>query len=190
MAKTKQARQPISAQLQRNWGWILGLGILFLFLGFLGLGMQVSLTFASIYFIGALLVIGGVMNLVDAIIHKQWKGMVWQTLISILYIVAGGLVFYDPVLISELITALIALILIIIGTIRIVMACTIKDSKGWGWLLLAGITAIILGVLIILQWPISGFWVIGLFIAIELIVTGWTYIFIAMTLRGGYKKGA
>ncbi|HAU2340623.1 TPA: HdeD family acid-resistance protein, partial [Legionella pneumophila] len=51
------------------------------------------------------------------------------------------------------------------------------------WLLLAGITAIILGILILMQWPVSGLWIIGLFIAIELIVTGWTYIFIAISVK-------
>ena len=63
------------------------------------------------------------------------------------------------------------------------MAIALKDSKGWIWLLLAGITAIILGILILIQWPISALWVIGLFIAIELIISGWTYIFIALALQ-------
>ncbi|WP_195912515.1 HdeD family acid-resistance protein, partial [Legionella pneumophila] len=100
-----------------------------------------------------------------------------------LYIAAGCIVLYDPFLASTLITAFLAAMLIIIGLTRMIMAFALKDSKGWGWLLLAGITAIILGILILMQWPISGLWIIGLFIAIELIVTGWTYIFIAISVK-------
>ncbi len=183
MAKSQAAYQPIVGELKRNWGWILGLGILFLLLGLIGLGMVVGLTLVSMFFFGALLIIAGLSHIVDVFKHKEWKGIIWQALIAVLYIAAGCIVFYDPFLASTLITAILASVLIVIGFTRMIMAFALKDSSGWGWLLLAGITAIILGVLILAQWPISGLWVIGLFIAIEMIVTGWTYIFIALSLR-------
>ncbi len=183
MAKTKEVNPPVVVDLNRNWGWILGLGILFVILGCIGLGMVVGLTLVSMIFFAALLIVAGITHIVDVFKHREWKGIIWQSLIAVLYIVAGCVVFYDPFLASTLITAALAGVLIVIGLTRILMAFALKDSKGWIWLLLAGITAIILGVLILMQWPISGLWVIGLFIAIEMIVTGWTYIFIAFALR-------
>lgn len=182
MSKTNEIIPPIS-QLQRNWGWILGLGILFLILGFLGLGMVVGLTFVSMIFFAALLFIAGISHIIDVFKHREWKGIIWQSLVAVLYIAAGCIVFYDPFLASVLITAILAGVLIVMGLTRIIMAFYLKDSRGWFWLVLAGLTAIILGVLIIIQWPMSGLWIIGLFIAIELIVTGWTYIFIAFSLK-------
>lgn len=183
MTDSKKVLQPVVGELKRNWGWILGLGILFLFLGCIGLGMVVGLTLVSMYFFGALLIISGVTHAIDVFKHTEWKGIFWQALIAVLYIAAGCLVFYDPFLASTLITGILASVLIVIGITRIIMAVALKDSKGWGWLMLAGIAAIILGVLILAQWPVSGLWVIGLFIAIEMIVNGWTYIFIALSLR-------
>lgn len=183
MVKEKEITPPIVGQLQRNWGWILGLGILFLILGFIGLGMVVGLTLVSMIFFAALLFIAGLTQFIDVFKHKEWKGIIWQSLIAVLYITAACVVFYDPFLASTLITAMLAGVLIVIGLTRIFMAFALKDSKSWFWLLLAGITAIILGILILLQWPMSGLWVIGLFIAIEMIVTGWTYIFIALSLK-------
>ncbi|BCA96840.1 membrane protein [Legionella antarctica] len=182
MAKTKEIN-PTGIDLNRNWGWILGLGILFVILGCIGLGMVVGLTLVSMIFFAALLIVAGITHVVDVFKHREWKGIIWQSLIAILYIVAGCVVFYDPFLASTLITAALAGVLIVIGLTRILMAFSLKDSKGWLWLLLAGITAIILGMLILMHWPISGLWVIGLFIAIEMIVTGWTYIFIAFASR-------
>lgn len=169
--------------LKRHWGWILGLGILFLFLGCVGLGMVVGLTLVSMYFFGILLIISSITHVVDVFKHKEWKGIIWQALIAVLYLAAACLVLYDPFLASTLITAILASVLIVIGFTRFIMAIALRDSKGWGWLMLAGITAIILGCLILAQWPVSGLWVIGLFIAIEMIVNGWTYIFIALSLR-------
>lgn len=189
MAKTTKVTDSGAQELQHSRGWILGLGILFLVLGCIGLSMEMQLTLFSMVFFGVLLIMCGVTQFADVFKRRYWKGKVWQTLIALFYIAAGCVVIYDPFLASTLITAMLAGALIFIGATRIVMAFSLKESKGWLWLLLAGVTAIILGILIMLQWPISGLWVIGLFIAIEMIVTGWTYIFIALSL-GRERKTA
>lgn len=145
--------------------------------------MVVGLTIASMLFLGALLLIAGLSQIIDVFKSKQWKGAVWHALIAILYIIGGGIVIYDPILASTLITVLLAWVLIFIGIIRLIMASVLRNESGWGWLVFAGLTALVLGILILLQWPYSGLWVLGLFIAIELLVNGWTYIFIALAIR-------
>ncbi|STX50890.1 HdeD protein [Legionella busanensis] len=173
----------IPASLKRHWGWLLGLGILFIILGTLALGTLVAVTLASIILIGAILVIAGVIQLIDAFKCKGWKAVTWHILIALLYIWAGILIIYDPILASTLITAFLAWLLIAIGFIRFMMAFTLKKTKGWFWLILAGIASIIMGVIILSSWPVSGLWVIGLLIAIEILVSGWSYVFLALALR-------
>jgi arylsulfatase A-like enzyme len=58
-----------------------------------------------------------------------------------------------------------------------------KAASGWYWTLLSGIVSILLGGMIVLQWPVSGLWMIGLFVAIELIFNGWSYVFVALAAR-------
>lgn len=176
----------MSKDLGRNWGWLLALGILFVIMGCLGLGMVVGLTLVSMFFLGALLVIAGFTQFVDVFKSKDWSGVVWHAFIATLYIVGGGLVIYDPFLASAVITAMLASVLIIIGLARFFMAIGMKGEPGRIWLLIAGIIAIALGVMILMHWPLSGLWIIGLFIAIELIVDGWAYIFLALSMR---RKG-
>jgi uncharacterized membrane protein HdeD (DUF308 family) len=171
------------APIQRHWGWVLGLGILLFVLGIIGLSMEIMLTIVSMYFFAALLIISGLSHFVDAFKYKQVKGALGQILIAFLYVCAGLIVLYDPLLASAVLTALLAWLLIIIGVTRIIMAFHLKNSAGWRWILLAGITSFILGLLILIQWPMSGLWVIGMFIAIDLIVSGWTYMFMALSLR-------
>lgn len=183
MPKKKVIVDTVPIEFQRNWGWLLGLGILFVILGCIGMGMVVGLTIASVLFLGVLLIIAGFSQIADTYKSKEWKGGAWHALIALLYLIAGVIVIYDPILASAVITALIAWVLIFIGITRLFMAGVLRHARGWGWLVFAGLISIVLGVLILLQWPYSGLWVLGMFIAIELLVNGWTYIFIAISSR-------
>lgn len=184
MDNTKIEMELVPADQKRSWGWLLGLGILFVILGGIGMSMLVGVTLVSVMFLGVLLVIAGISQLFDTARCPEWKGMMWHALIALLYIVAGCLVIYDPFLASAMITAMIAWVLIVIGVARLVMAISLRHTKGWFWLLLAGVVAIALGIIILAHWPWSGLWFIGLFIVIELLVDGWTYIFLAFAMRG------
>ncbi len=183
MNNIQHTSNPPTIDLQRNWGWLLGLGILFVILGFIGLGMTVGLTLVSIVFMGVLFIIAGCLQIVDVFKSHHWKGIIGHALVAVLYIMGGGLIIHDPILASTIVTALIAWILIIIGVTRLIMAFVLRETSGWGWLIFAGVAAIILGVLILIQWPYSALWIIGMFVAIELIVNGWTYIFMALGMR-------
>ena len=183
MLKESEFSKALSPQFARNWVWLLGLGILFVILGCIGFSMVVGVTLASILFLGVLFIVAGFAQLIDVFKCNEWKGSVWHALVAFLYIIVGCLVIYDPLLASAIITAILAWILIVIGVARLMMAFVLRHGAGWGWIAFAGIMSLILGVLILMQWPVSALWVIGLLITIELIVNGWTYIFVALALR-------
>jgi uncharacterized membrane protein HdeD (DUF308 family) len=54
---------------------------------------------------------------------------------------------------------------------------------GWGWHTLDGIITFVLGILLLVEWPVSGLWVIGLFVGIDLVFFGWAWIALALDLR-------
>lgn len=178
--------------LKDNWGWLLALGILSILLGTIGLGMSFGLTLASVILFGILLIVGGAFQLFDAFLCKGWKSTVWHVLIALLYVAAGMLMVVDPILTSATLTLFIAWMLIAVGVMRSVMAFQLRTAAGWFWPLLSGIVSIALGGMIIAQWPLSGLWVIGLFVALELIFNGWSYLFIALAARkvGRADEGA
>jgi uncharacterized membrane protein HdeD (DUF308 family) len=178
----------VLGDLKKNWGWLLALGILLLILGFIGLGMEIALTIASVLFLGVLLLIGAVAQIIHAFKGKGWKSIGLHILNAILYGVAGIIMLINPLLASIVFTLALGFIILVVGIMRIVMALHIKGMKGWAWPLIGGIISVILGLLIIAQWPISGLWVIGLFVAIELIVSGWSYIFVALAARQAGKS--
>jgi uncharacterized membrane protein HdeD (DUF308 family) len=168
---------------KKNWGWLLGLGILFIILGTVGLGMSVALTLVSVLFFGWLLIIGGVLQLVEAFKVTGWKSVVWHVLMALVYVGAGIIVVYDPVGGALALTVFIAAAIIAVGVLRLIMAFQLKGAVGWWWPLLGGLVSLLLGIMILAKWPSSAFWVIGLFIAIEMIVNGWSYVMMALTAR-------
>lgn len=184
MSKSPVVRSELSNTYNRSWSWLLGLGIIFIILGFIGLGEVVGLTLVSIVFLGFLFVIAGLAQFFDVFTSNKWKASIGHGLVAFFYIAIGGLIIFDPVLASKVVTLLIAWIFIVIGIIRFIMALSLReDTAGWFFILISAIAAIVLGVLILTQWPMSGLWLIGMLISIELMVNGWTYIFLAFAMR-------
>jgi uncharacterized membrane protein HdeD (DUF308 family) len=178
-----EAQKAIFGELKKNWGWLLAFGILSIVLGTIGLGMRYALTEASVVFFGILLVVGGVFQLFDAFKCKGWKSTLWHVLIALLYLGAGIIMISQPFKAAATLTLILSWILIAIGVSRIVMSFQLKPASGWYWPLVSGVVSIVLGAMILSQWPMSGLWVIGLFVAIELIFNGWSYVFVALAAR-------
>jgi uncharacterized membrane protein HdeD (DUF308 family) len=173
-----------SAEVQKHWGWLLALGILSIILGTAGFYMTFMLTLASVLFFGVLILAAGLFQLVHAFTCKGWKSVLWHVLIALLYIAAGVDIIMDPARASVVLTLVLAGILIAVGLVRIIMAFQLRPAAaGWFWVALSGLVSIVLGGMILGQWPESGMWVIGLFVAIELIFNGWSYLFMALDAR-------
>jgi uncharacterized membrane protein HdeD (DUF308 family) len=173
----------VFGELKKKWGWLLALGVLLIALGTLGLWMSFAMTLATVMMFGALLMVGGVFQLLNALQLKGWKSMLWHVLIALLYIAAGIVIFTDPVLASLGLTMALAWILIAVGVMRIFMAFQLRPASGWVWPLVSGVISILLGAMILARWPTSGLWVIGLFVAIEMIFNGWSSVFVALAAR-------
>ena len=171
---------PMVEDLVHNWGWLLAQGILLVVLGTIGLGIIIWLTLASVFIFGVFLFIGGGVQIVQTFKCRGWESILWHGLIAVLYVLAGLSILADPLAASTLITLILAGALVGIGVVRLIIAFRLRGLKYWFWPLIGGIAAIVLGVMILARWPVSGLWVIGLFVAIEKIFNGWSYIFIAL----------
>ena len=88
----------------------------------------------------------------------------------------------QPVLAAEGLTLVLAAAYLAGGMFRIVFAL-VERFPSWGWVLLNGIITLLLGIAIWGQWPASGLWVLGLFVGIDLIVNGATWLALAVGVR-------
>jgi uncharacterized membrane protein HdeD (DUF308 family) len=190
-ASDEAAVVAVFGTLKKNWGWLLALGVVSIVLGTIGLYMTFALTLATVLLFGALILVGGLFQLGHSFTCKGWKSVLGHVLIALLYLAAGFVIITDPVLASDVLTLVLAGILIAVGVIRILMAFQLRTAvAGWYWALLSGIISILLGIIIVAQWPVSGLWVIGLLVAIELIFHGWSYVFVALAARKAAAGGS
>jgi uncharacterized membrane protein HdeD (DUF308 family) len=189
MVTNAAKREWVLGSLREHWGFMLALGILMVVLGVIGLYMSASFTIASVLVFGVLLVIGGAARLIEAFRALGWKSIALHILIALVYLAAGGVALYDPVAASLSLTLFIVAMLVVTGVSRAVIALHMRPVKGWVWVLGTGVIAVLLGVLIFLQWPVSGLLAIGLFVAIELLVDGWGCILIALAAKSAGPGG-
>jgi uncharacterized membrane protein HdeD (DUF308 family) len=178
-----QVQQAIFGEVRKHWGWLFALGIVFVLLGTIGLGMTAFLTVTSMLFFGVLLLIGGGAELVQAFRAKGWRSMLWSVLIAAVYIVGGIVVINNPLVASSAITLMLGGVFVASGIMRLIIAFQMRHFREWIWPALGGLLSIVLGVLIFSEWPVSAIWVIGLFIAIEMIVHGWSLVALALAAR-------
>ena len=180
----------VFGELKKHWAWMLSLGIVMVILGIIGLGMTVLFNEIVVMYFGFLLLFGSGVQLMQAFRAEAWKGRVWHVLIALVYIVGGIIAVTEPVIAGMTLALLIAWTLIVIGVLRLFMALQMRGANGWLWTLLGGVLSVVLGVMIINEWPQSGLWVIGLFVAIEILFAGWSQIMIALAAKNYTAKDA
>lgn len=169
--------------VKEYWKWFLALGILLIVLGVLAIALPAFAALAVEIFLGWLLLIGGVAQCIHAFSARRWGGFLLQLLNGALYIVAGALLLAFPLQGVLTLTLVLAALFVVEGAARIVMAFRMRPMAQWGWVLLSGILAVILGVLIWIQWPSAAAWAIGLLAGINFLFGGTTMLMLALAAR-------
>ena len=169
--------------IRAKWGWFVALGVLMIALGVFALGDVVAVTLASVFFIGAMLLVGGIFQIIHAFMVRGWEAFTWQLLGGVLYVIGGLLIMDEPLQGSLVVTLFLVAVLIVGGVVRVTIGLRHRDMQGWWLLLLGGAVSLIVGVLLFLQLPWSGLWVLGTLIAIELIFMGFNWLQFGLSLR-------
>lgn len=173
-----------------KWGWFLALGIVLIVAGLAAIAFPLFSTIAAKIMLGWLFLIGGVMLILHAFNAQAWQGFLWSLLIGILYAVAGGYLAFFPLTGLLTLAILLAMLFIAEGVFEVIMALRVRPHEGWGFLLLSGIAALLVGVLIGIDLPGSAVWALGLLVGINLLFSGWSYVFLALAGRRAHEAGA
>lgn len=170
--------------IRASWGWFVALGVAFVILGLVVLAHEVAATFVVTIYVGALIAVAGVVQMIHAFRVMGWGRFLYWLLAGVLYIVAGGLIMLDPALGALSLTILLGVALAVEGIFRIIAGFGTRPASGWGWIVFSGFVTLLLGALIIAKWPASAFAILGLFLGIDLIVNGVTTAMFGLALRG------
>lgn len=169
--------------LRRNWKWFLVLGIVWIVLGSLAIILPHVAALAINLVIGALLAVGGLLQIVQSWRCTGWNGKILHAVIGVLSLIAGAVLILYPLQGVATLTLVLSAFFIAAGAIRTVLAVQSRGATGWGWMLLSGLLALAVGVIIWMAWPGSALWALGLLVGIELIFSGWAMVMFALGVR-------
>jgi uncharacterized membrane protein HdeD (DUF308 family) len=158
------------------------LGILEIIVGCLAIGSSFIATLATIMVIGIFLLVGAGVEAVSAFVGHSWRGFFLHLLAAALYLILGLLMLQDPLQAAAALTLMMAAVFLVGGIMRIVYSLS-ERFPGWGWVCLNGVITLWLGIFIWRRWPEASLWVIGLFVGIDLLFSGWSSVMLGLGIR-------
>jgi uncharacterized membrane protein HdeD (DUF308 family) len=175
--------------LRAEWYWFLILGVLMILGGMAAVAHTVIAGVVVTVFIGVLMIVAGAAQIVGSFWAGKWTGFLITMLAGIVYLVVGGMLLKEPVAGVASLTLVVGAFFLASGIFRSVAAMTLKMHH-WGWILLNGVVTALLGLLVLAEWPADSLFAIGLFVGIDMIFNGWTYVMLAFGLRSLPKPPA
>ena len=168
-------------QSSRIW-YILG-GILSILVGFYAMSLPLLATVLVVKVIAVVALASGLVLFVSAMFGRARQHRLLDFLSAILRIAVGLLMMRNMIVAVGTITLVLGWIFIIEGIYGLVLGFKLRGkNSAWGWVLLNGIAALVLGGMLIAQFPASAVWAIGLLFGINCIFTGFSLIMFGTAL--------
>ncbi|MBT2439355.1 DUF308 domain-containing protein [Streptomyces sp. ISL-36] len=166
-------RDPVreGRKLARSFGWLAVLGALLVLGGIVGLIYTGAATLTSMLLFGWLLLIGGAVGLLHAIESRGTSYFWLAVVVAALNIAAGLVVIRHPEGSAEALTMFAALLFLTGGVFRLVGSVVVRGPQ-FGWTLLQGAFGLLLGLLVLFDWPHSSRYVLGTFFSLALLFDG------------------
>jgi uncharacterized membrane protein HdeD (DUF308 family) len=162
---------PSDEAVRRRWKWFVAFGVVIAILGLVALGNVADATLVTVIFVGWLLVLGGIAQIIGAFTSGGSAG--WRILagiLGLLYLVVGFDIIADPLGGAIALTLVIAIVLIVEGVIHLFSAFS-GGTPNRGLVGVIGVIDILLGVWLWTGIPMSGL-AIGFFVGLQLLMAG------------------
>ncbi|WP_424361752.1 HdeD family acid-resistance protein [Methylocystis parvus] len=179
-----------TAHCRRKWGWIVAMGVLFIIGGVVALFNTLAATLVTIIYIAAAMVVAGGWEIFTAFQIRPWgRAAVWAV-VGAITVAAGVATARFPFLAAMSLTALVGALLIAGGAMKLVLAWQLRDLSRWELIAVAGALSFILGLLILAEWPVSGLYVLGLFLGVNLLFEGVSWVAMGLAAKPAERRAA
>ncbi|MEM5492533.1 HdeD family acid-resistance protein [Hoeflea sp. AS16] len=173
----------VNESFGRIWKWMAALAVLCIVGGVLALANPFGATIFAVTLAGWVFLIQGAIQVVSAFRDRGWSGFIWSLGIGVLTLLVGVVLVANPLAGSISLTLLIAILFLVTGITKAMFALSLRPLGGWGWVLGSGLVSVLLGVLILADFPQSSTTILGLLLGIELVSNGILFLFVALGLR-------
>jgi uncharacterized membrane protein HdeD (DUF308 family) len=169
--------------LRSKWGWIVGFGVVSLIAGVIALASTVMATASAVLIVGFMMLFAGAAEIVAAFNAKDWGHRLLWLLLGALYVFAGFVCIQNPFAAATILTLMLGIALIIGGILRVFLATRMRQGTPWGWMVFSGLLSFFLGLIIVAKWPVSSFFVLGIFLGVDLVFIGSSWIAVGLALK-------
>ena len=177
--------------LGAHWRLMMFQGVIMIILGVLAVAAPVIATIAIDIWVGWLFLFSGVIGLIALFSSHHIPAFLWSLITAALSIALGILLIWKPVEGALSLTFLLTAFFLVEGVFQIATSLVYRDSLPgtWGWMLASGVSDLLLVAIIVLGWPATGVWVLGLLVGINLFMSGWAIVMMAFAGRQATKTG-
>jgi len=188
MVNVKEAVSSWAQTAAKNAGWLVVLGVVTVVAGFLAMGSPLASGLAVVVLIGFALVIGGIARIIGAFSAGSFGLGALAFIGGIITFVAGLALTGRPGIGLTTLTLMLGVYLVVDGISGAIMAFHVRPEKGWGSMLFSAVMGLLLGFLLLREWPLSGLWAIGTLTGVNLLISGFSMISIGAAARNVAKK--
>ncbi len=189
----ESARESLTSWVEdarKNAGMIVVLGVVTVIAGFLSLVMPWAGGVGAAVFVGVALVVGGVARLVAAFSAGSFGRGALAFIGGALTTLAGFIMVARPGTGVAALTLMLGAYLLVDGIFGAILAFQVRPEKGWGWMLFGAAMSVVLGFLLLKEWPLTGLWAVGTLVGVNLLFAGFTMISIGYAARKMTKAAA
>jgi uncharacterized membrane protein HdeD (DUF308 family) len=170
---------PIIAAVRSHRQRFTILGAVLVILGILAIAFPLLGSIAVKLVLGWFLLATGASLLFAAFQMRDWQSAIWTGLIGLLQLAAGVYLAFFPLTGLIGLTLFMGVVFLFQGAAEATMALQHRPRDGWGWLAVSALASIVLGVLLIAGLPGTAIWALGLFLGINLISSGVSFVALA-----------
>ena len=172
-----------------HWRLMMFQGVVMIILGVLAVAAPVIATIAIDIYVGWLFLFSGVIGLIALFSSHHIPAFLWSLITAALSIALGILLIWKPVEGALSLTFVLTAFFLVEGVFQIATSLVYRDSLPgtWGWMLASGVSDLLLVAIIVLGWPATGVWVLGLLVGINLFMSGWAIVMMAFAGRQATK---
>lgn len=166
--------------LRRTWKALMAVGLLAILIGCIAILVPAVASVGTAIFIGWILVIAGAFLVAGAFAAQTVGSVVLRLLWAFLTVIVGLWLIIEPHNGTLTLTLVLGLYFLFMGITRIAVAFAARGQQGAGLVSLSGIAGLLIGILVLVKFPSSADWAIGLLVGIDLIFAGWTLVSVAL----------
>lgn len=170
----------VREELRRSWRALMAVGVLAIFIGCVAIVIPAVASVGTAIFIGWILLIAGAFLVAAAFTAHSLGTVVLRLLWAVLTVIVGLWLIVEPDNGTLTLTLVLGIYFLFMGLTRIAVAFAARGQQGAGLVGLSGFAGLLIGILILVEFPSSADWAIGLLVGIDLIFAGWMLVSIAL----------